>query len=342
MTVRELAEKLDGTVEGDGDAMLTGLASLDAAGPNEVTFVVDGRRAAQLADCRASAVIAGPNVPKGSLTLIRVKDVQAATAMVLAALADPDDLPAPGVHPSAIVPDDVALGKDVAIGPHAVIGSGASLADGVVICANASVGAKTEIGRQTVLYEGTTVGRGCRIGRRCRIGPNAVIGSSGFGYYFAEGRQIPVPHVGIVEIGDDVDIGACSCVDRAKFGATRIGEGSKIDNLVQVAHNVQIGKGCIIAGCSGIAGSAVLKDHVILGGHVGVRDNITLGTGAKSGAFTAIAKDVPDGSSVLGVPAMESGKTLRTWLEWMNSTGIRKSVKKLEKRLDALESSKDH
>ena len=342
LTVRQLAEKLGASLEGDGEAMLTGVASLDAAGEADVTFVLDARRAALLGECKAGAAIVGRNCPGAPIPLIRVDDVPTALAAVLAEVAEPEDLPPAGIHPSAVVADDARLGEGVAIGPNAAVGARTSLGRGTVLCANAAVGAEVEIGEKTVLYPGTVVLGRCRIGRRCRIGPNAVIGSTGFGYFFADGRHNPITHVGTVEIGDDVDIAACSCVDRAKFGATRIGDGTKIDNLVQVAHNVQIGRNCAIAGLVGLAGSAVIKDNVTLGGHAGVRDNITVGAGTKAGAYAAIFQDVPEGMVVVGVPANEAGATLRAWKLVERLPAMRQEIWRLKKRLDALEQSEDH
>ena len=342
LTVRQLAEKLGGSLEGSGEAALTAVASLDIAGEADVTFVLDERRASLLGECKAGAAIVSRDCPAASIPLIRVDDVLAGLAAALAELAEPEEQPPAGVHPSATVADDARLGEGVAIGPNAVVGARTSLARGTVLCANAAVGADVEIGEETILHPGAVVMGRCRIGRRCRIGPNAVIGSTGFGYFVADGRHNPITHAGTVEIGDDVDIGACACVDRAKFGATRIGDGTKIDNLVQVAHNVQIGRHCAIAALTGIAGSTVIKDNVILGGHVGVRDNITLGAGMKAGAFTAIAQDVPDGMVVAGLPANEAGATLRGWKLIERLPAMRQEMRQLKKRLDALEQSEDH
>jgi len=341
-TVGELARRLDGEVEGDASVMLRGVGSLESAGPDEVTFAVDARRAAALATSRAGAAIVGRQAPPARMPLIRVDDVQAAVAKLLALLGEPEDLPAPGIDPSAVVAKDARLGADVAIGPGAVVGARAELGPGVVVAPNAVVGAEARIGERTILYEGTVVVRGCRIGRRCRIGPNAVIGSSGFGYYFAQGQHHRIEHIGTVEIGDDVDIGACSCVDRAKFGATRIGDGTKIDNLVQVAHNVQLGPGCLLAALVGIGGSANLKNHVALGGHAAVRDNISIGAGVRVGAYSGIGHDVPDGAVVAGVPAVDARRWLRNVRVLARLTEMHERVRQLEKRVRALESSENH
>ena len=342
VTARELARRLGGRVEGDGEVVLTGAAALDAAGPEQVTFVLDARRTSALATSKAGAAIVAEDAPAAGMTLIRVKNVQAAVAGMLGIIGDNESLPPPGVHPSAVVAEDARLGEGVAVGAGAVVEPGAELAAGVVVCAKAVVGRDVTIGEHTVIFEHTVLQGRCRIGRRCRVGPGAVIGSSGYGYFVEDGRHRRVPHTGSVEIGDDVDIGACSCVDRGKFGATRIGDGTKIDNLVQVAHNVQIGRGCLLAGQVGIAGSAVLKDFVVLGGHTGVRDNITVGAGVQAAAFAAIAQDVPDGATIAGIPAGDARQQLRAIQMTAKLPELRQQLRQLVKRLEALESAADH
>ncbi len=345
LTVSQLAGRLGGQVVGDGEVVITGIASLESAGPGDVTFLTDARRAGDLSATGAGAAIVGRDHPPrrdmpAALSLICVDDVMAAVAAVLEMLSAPEKiLPAAGVHPSAVVAEDADLAEGVAVGPCVVVGGGSGLGPGVVLCANVTVGADVTIGEKTVLYPGTVVLDRCRIGRNCRIGPGAVIGSSGFGYYFADGRHNRITHIGTVEIGDEVDIGACACVDRAKFDATRIGDGTKIDNLVQIAHNVRIGRGCLLAGQVGIAGSSVLKDYVALGGRAGVSDNITLGTGVRAAAQTGVIRDVPDGAEVIGYPALQATRQLRVWKITAELPELRKKVRQLEKRLAELESA---
>lgn len=341
LTISELAQRLGGKFVGNGDAVITGIAPLSSACSGDVTFLADARLADKLSDTQACAAIVAHEHPQAEITLICVDNVMAAVSSVLTMLAPPEDLPPVGVHPKADIARDAELGEAVAVGPGVVVGSGAKIADDVVLCANVTVGAGAAIGKETILYPGTVIISGCRIGRNCRIGPGAVIGSIGFGYYFAEGRHNRVPHIGTVEIGDEVDIGACACIDRGKFGATRIGDGTKIDNLVQVAHNVQVGRGCVLAGQVGIAGSCVLGDYVVLGGQVGVSDSVTLGTGAKAAAQTGIMRDVPDGTEVIGYPADQARKQLRVWKITSELPELRKKVQELEKRLSALESADD-
>ncbi len=341
LTISELARRIGGQVVGDGGGVISGIAPLSSAGGSDVSFLADERHSARLVDTQAVAVIVGADRPSTEIPLICVDNVMSAVVAVLEMSAGPGDFPQPGVHPTAVVAEDAAIADGAAVGPGAVVGSMAKIAAGAVLCANVTVGADAEIGEETILYPGTVVISGCRIGRRCRIGPNAVIGSSGFGYYFAEGRHNRIPHIGTVEIGDEVDIGACSCVDRGKFGATRIGDGTKIDNFVQVAHNVRIGRGCVLAGQVGIAGSVVLGDYTAFGGRSGVSDNITVGTGVKVAGGSVIFKDVPDGAEVAGYPAIQALKQLRAWKIISKLPELREKVRQLEKRLAALESA-DH
>ena len=341
LTVSELARRIGGQVVGAGGVVISGIAPLSSAGGSDVSFLADDQHSAELADTKAGAVIVGADRPSTKIPLICVDNVMSAVAAVLEMSAGPGDFPQSGVHPTAVVAEDAEIADGAAVGPGVVVGSGAKIAAGAVLCANVTVEADAAVGEETILYPGTVVISGCRIGRRCRIGPCAVIGSSGFGYYFAEGRHNPIPHIGTVEIGDDVDIGACSCVDRGKFGATRIGDGTKIDNLVQVAHNVQIGRGCILVGQAGIAGSSVLKDYVAIGGQAGVNDNVTVGTGVKVAGGSAIFKDVPDGAEVAGFPAIQASRQLRVWNIITELPELRKKVRQMEKRLTELESA-DH
>ncbi|MFW6133118.1 MAG: UDP-3-O-(3-hydroxymyristoyl)glucosamine N-acyltransferase [Planctomycetota bacterium] len=340
-TVRQVAEWVGGRVEGDGDAALRGVAGVDDAGPDELTFAADAKRAAALAQSGAAAAIVGPAAETAPMPLIRVDDVQAAVAEVLARLSPDEALPPPGVHPSAVVADDAEVAGDAAVGPGAIVGAGAKLDSGVVLMARAVVGARAVIGAGTRLYEGAVVRADCVVGRGVRLGPNSVVGSDGFGYYTADGVHRRVPHAGNVVIEDDVEVGACACIDRAKFGATRIGAGTKIDNLVQVAHNVRIGRGCLLAGQTGIAGSARLGEYVITGGHVGVRDNVALGDQVRVAAFAAVAGDIPDGHVVGGIPARQARDQRRIIAALGKLPDLLKRVRDLEAKLNARESSEN-
>jgi len=341
-TVREVADLVGGIVAGDESVEITGFAPLDSAGPGELTFALDERRTRMLADSQAAAAIVSDQAASCAMPLICVDNVMAALATILGELAGPADLPPTGIDPSAVVSGEAEVAADAAIGPHCVVAAGAKIASGCVLCAKVSIGAGVRVGAGSILFDGVVVRSGCVVGRRVRIGPNSVIGYDGFGYYTDQGRHHRIPHAGNVVIADDVEVGACTCIDRAKFGSTRIDEGTKIDNLCQIAHNVQIGKGCLVAGLVGIAGSAVVGDYAVLGGGSGIRDNTRIGSRAVLGARAVCTHDVPDGQAVFGYPAVLAKEKFRQ----IHLTGklpeLAERVKKLEKRLGAIESSKDN
>jgi UDP-3-O-[3-hydroxymyristoyl] glucosamine N-acyltransferase len=341
MTVGRVAEIVGGAVEGDASVTVEAIAAVDRAGPRDLTFA-DARHAAALADSGAGAAICQPGRPEAArMALIRVDDVPQAVFRVLTALAGPEDLPPAGVHPTAIVAPDASVGPGAAIGPGAVVGRGAKVGDRSVLCAHVRVGPRVRVGRDCVLFEGVVVRAEARIGDRVRIGPNSVIGFEGYGYQVIDGVHRRVPHVGSVVIEDDVEIGACTCVDRAKFGATRIGAGTKIDNLVQVAHNCQVGAGSLLIGQAGLAGSVRLGRGCVVGGHAGLRDNIALGDGAQVASYTGVSRDVPAGEQVAGTPAMPAREAFRIFQAWRRLPGLLKRVRALESRLESGESSED-
>lgn len=342
MTLRAIADMVGGTIEGDETVSIAAVGAIDSAGPGEITFAVDEKRMALLKDSEAAAAIVGSGEVQTSIPLIRVDNVIMAIGALLATLAGEEDVPPVGIHPSAVVAPDASVDDDVAIGPGVVIGSRAKIGSGCKLCANVVIGAGVELGQDVVLSAGVVILAGCVIGDRVRIFANSVVGSDGFGYFTHEGVHHKIPHIGNVIISDDVELGACVCVDRAKFGATRIGAGSKIDNLVQIAHSVQIGRGCLIASSCGIAGSVRMGDYVVLGGHVGVRDNVTIGNGVQCAAYAAIARNIPDGQAIGGIPAIPARQFLRVVKANAKLPELRKRVRTLESRLEALESSKDN
>ncbi len=341
-TLREIADLIGAKLEGDPSREVRGLASIEEASAKDITFVADARRAGKLAQSAAAAVIVGNDFAGQAANLLRVANVQQAIAALLAAFLPSEDLPPTGVHALAVIAPSADIAPDACIGPGVVVGERAVVGAGSVLCANVSVGADVAIGKTTVFFEGVVVRWGCRIGDNVRIGPNSVIGYEGFGYYFAGGRHNRIPHIGSVVIENDVELGACTCVDRAKFGVTRIGQGTKIDNQVHVAHNVQVGRNCIMAAQVGIAGSTKLEDLVILGGGAGLRDNITLGKGVQCGAFSAVASDVEAGQVVAGIPAGPARDKFREIKALAALPDLMKQVRDLQTRLEALESPKDH
>jgi UDP-3-O-[3-hydroxymyristoyl] glucosamine N-acyltransferase len=341
LTLREIAGIVGGSVEGDASFVVAAIAAIDEAGPGDLTFA-DARHAAGLAESGAGAALveAGAAVDFAGRPIVRVADVQRAIYQLLCRLAGKDDLPAPGICPTATVAPDARLGRDVAIGPGAVVGAGAAIGDRTALCANAVVAAGCTVGSDCAIAEGAVVRSRSVIGNRVRIGPNSVIGYDGFGFQTVDGVHRRFPHIGNVVIEDDVEIDACSCIDRGKFGSTRIGRGAKIDNLVQVAHNCRVGPGSIIVGQVGLAGSVRLGRYCVLGGHTGLRDNISLGDGVQVAAYAGVAQDIPAGQKYAGAPAIPAREALRVFQSWRKLPDLLKRVRELESRLAALESSK--
>ncbi|NLF32961.1 MAG: UDP-3-O-(3-hydroxymyristoyl)glucosamine N-acyltransferase [Planctomycetes bacterium] len=343
LTLQQIADALGIACQGDPQAVISTVASIEAAGPTDVTFAVDERRLALLCGSRAAAAIVprGASVPEGMVAL-PADHPEAALATVLGLLAEEEDLPPAGIHPTAIIDPGASVGEDVAIGPYVLVGPGATVGDRVVLAAGVSIGREAAVGDDSVLLQGAVVGHHCRLGRRCRLGPNAVIGGQGFGFYRRDGQWRRVPHIGTVQIGDDVEIGACSCVDRAKFGATRIADGTKLDNLVQIAHNVQLGREVRAAALVGVAGSTVIGDNVVLAGHVGVGDNITIGKDTQVGAYSAVTQSAAGGEAICGIYLTQPiYQHMRTLTACQSVPQLRKQVKELQARLDALESRTD-
>jgi len=224
------------------------------------------------------------------------------------------------------------VAADVRIGPFVVVGERAVVSAGCVLAAGVKLGSDVTLGENCVLFENVVVRWGCRLGNRVRVGAGSVIGYDGFGYSTRKGQHIRVRHVGTVEIEDDVDLGACSCVDRAKFGVTRVGVGTKIDNLVQVAHNVQTGRGCILAGQAGIAGSTRLGNYVVMAGQVGLADHLTIGDGVQLGAQTGVMKDIPAGEVHFGTPSLPLREAMRQQVLLGKLGELQRRVKELESR----------
>ena len=342
LTLRDIGELLGAEVCGSADGTITSVAPLDQAGPEDITYAVSGRFVAKLATSRAGAAIVSKPVADAPMPVLVVDNVEAAVAKILGAMAVSPAAPPAGVDPSAIVSPQAELDETVSVGPGVTIGPGTKIAAGTVLHANVSIAADVTIGAETTLQNGAVVLDRCVIGSRCVIGPNTVIGADGFGYYTEQGVHKKIPHIGNVIIEDDVEIGACSCVDRAKFASTVVGAGTKIDNLVQIAHNVQVGRGCFLCAQVGVAGSAKLGDYVAAGGHAGVRDNVTIGNQVKCSAFAAVAADVPDGAVVAGIPAHDARKTFREIRALERLPELVKKVRALEARLESLVQTEDN
>ena len=340
-TLAELAEAVDGTVRGDATRVLSGVASVDQAGPDEITWVGDARYADKLSTSRAGAVIVPADFGETPMPALLVADPNVTVIGILTLFAPLPDHPPPGVHPTAVVAPSAKLGDSAAVGPHVVVGEGAVIGDRTVCCPNVVIGAETTIGRDCVLWPGVVVRERCQVGNEVVLHPNVTIGADGFGYHFTEGRHVKIPQIGTVVIEDRVEIGAGSCVDRAKYGQTRIGEGSKIDNQVQIAHNVEVGPHCVIVAQTGIAGSATVGAFGVLGGGVGVRDHVHIGERVRAAAFTGITKDVPAGKILNGNPAVDSVQHFREKALIHRLPDYVRLIKELSRRVEQLEAAAD-
>jgi len=343
LTINAIAELLGGKVVGDGTREIRSIAAIHQAQSHDITFAMNERYAAMLADSRAGAAIVSNSANiESPMPLVGVADVQSAVVRLLEYWSEPAFRPSAGVHPSAVIDATASLDGSAAVGPGVVIGPGSVVGAGTVLCAGVKLGAWVTLGQACLLAEGVVICNRCVLGNRVRIGANSVIGSEGFGYYYSGGRHKRIPHIGTVIIEDDVEIGACTCVDRAKFSATTIGAGTKIDNLVQIAHNVQIGQSCIIAALAGIGGSTRLGDRVIVMGHAGIRDNVSLGNDAQCAAYSGVAGDVEAGQTVFGFPARPARESMRILQATVKLPELLVRMREMEKRLRDLESAKNH
>ncbi len=336
-TLAELAAELGADLVGDGSIVIRGVAGIREAQAGDVTFLANSRYDGYLDTTQASAVICSRDARQAPIPQIRVDNPYLAFQKVVRHFRPELYHALPGVHATAVVSPAATVGEGASIGAYCVIEAGARVGARTVLMPGCYVGVQASIGDDCHFYPRVTVREECVVGSRCILHPGVVIGADGFGFALDGGRYHKVPQVGIVVVGDDVEIGANTTIDRATTDATRIGDGTKIDNLVQIGHNVVIGKHCIIVAQVGISGSTELEDYVVLGGQVGVIGHIKLGKGAQVGAQSGVSKSVPPGTTVFGSPAqpMSLVKRLNAYLQKLPDLFGR--TKKLEERVLRLE-----
>jgi UDP-3-O-[3-hydroxymyristoyl] glucosamine N-acyltransferase len=318
---------------------ISGVATLKEAGPTEISFLGSDAFIKRFQETKAAAILVQKNVklPGASQkTVLLVDDADLAISKLLELYAQPIPRPPIGIDPQARVDGSAIIEADVAIGPFCVIGARARLGRGVVVHPHVYIGDDVTIGDGSEIYPNVTIRERITIGNRVIIHAGSVLGTDGFGYRWDGTKHAKIPQIGTVIVEDDVEIGSCVCIDRAKFSSTRIGRGTKIDNLVQIAHNVVIGPHCIIVGQAGVAGSATLGAGVVLGGQVAVRDHITLGEGAMVAACGAVAEDVPPKTVVSGMPALPHRQNLREQAALRRLPEMVVQVRKLQDELNKL------
>ncbi|MEP7065947.1 MAG: UDP-3-O-(3-hydroxymyristoyl)glucosamine N-acyltransferase [Gemmatimonadota bacterium] len=337
LTAEAVAHLVKGRLDGEPSVRVVRVAALDRASPEELSFYANPRYASEFAASRAGVVLVSPELAdhaSGSPVRIIVEKPQEAMLLVLPALYPPPPR-ASGIAPSAVIGKGAKLGKDVAIGAHSVIGENALLADGVVIGPLCDVGRGVTIGRDSHLVSAVTLYPGTILGERVRLHAGVRAGSDGFGYVPSKDGIQKIPHVGRCIIEDDVEVGANTTIDRGSIADTIIGAGTKLDNLVMIAHNVRLGRMCLVAAQSGIAGSTKLGDGCMIGGQVGVTGHLELGNGVKIGAGSGVMDNIPDGQMWSGAPA-------RPQRDWLKATSafykLADRLREIERQLGERES----
>ncbi|MBI5833310.1 MAG: UDP-3-O-(3-hydroxymyristoyl)glucosamine N-acyltransferase [Armatimonadetes bacterium] len=302
MTLSEVCELVGGELRGDGALVVERLAALDQADEGSLVFAFDPAAVVQAEASGAGSAVVRTGC-QCALPHIVVPDVRKAQSVLLRAFQPPRPAPT-GVHPTAVLGEGVVVGSDPSIAPYAVIGAGTVLGARVVIGAHTVIGERCAVGDDTILKPHVTLYDGVRVGARCTIDSGAVVGADGYGFTHDGGQHQLVPQIGGVVIEDECEIGANTCIDRATLGCTRIGAGTKIDNLVMVAHNVRTGRHCLLISQVGVAGSTTLGNGVVLAGQVGVADHLDIGDGVMVGAQSGVAKSAAPGQRLMGTPAL--------------------------------------
>ena len=333
--VSQIAEHLQGDLEGDPSLSFVGMAEIDKARFDQMCFAESDKYLPALEASSAGAVIVPKNFPTlAGKALIRVDNPRLGFIQAMELFAP--DLTFTGVHPSAVVAASAELGENVGIGPNVVIEAGASIGSNVCIRAGVFIGADVKIGNGSDIGANTTILHGCTIGRDCLLHPGVCIGADGYGYRWLEDHHHKIPQLGGVVVEDQVEIGANSCIDRATMGETRIGMGTKIDNLVHIAHNNQLGKHVILTALVGIAGSSTIGDGVVMGGQAGVIDHVRLGKGVQVGAKCLVTKDFEANEKIWGIPARPAQQTKKQLSGLSRLTGVFRRLKETRDELNEL------
>ena len=341
LTVRELAGRLGCPFTGDGDTLVTGVGSLEGAKKGDLVFLAHPKLRPALDASAASAAVVPEGEDYGRIPVIKSPDPHLTFVRAVELFYEPTR-PAPGVHPLAAVSPSATIGAGASIGPLAWVGDGADIGAGAVIHALAAIYPGVRIGEGSVIHSHASIREGTSVGKRVIIHDGVVLGADGFGFLkAADGRRIKIPQVGRVVIEDDVEIGSNSTVDRATLDATVIRKGAKLDDLVMVGHNVEVGENAILVAQVGISGSSSVGRDAILSGQVGIADHVAIGAGAIVAAKTGVTKDVPAGAMVAGIPHVDIREWRKFWAAAPRLYDLVKEVKRLRERVEELEKERD-
>lgn len=344
MKLSEIVERVGGKLRGDGSIEITGVAGIREAQEGDITFLADPRYEAFLASTRASAVILAKNGDLGDIdkAVVVVNENPYVAFLRAIEIFSPRDHDEPrGVHPTAVIGEGVELGERITIGPHAVVEDHCKIGSGTRILAGSYIGFRSRIGADCMIFPNVTIREDSAIGDRVIIHSGTVVGSDGFGFATTGGKHTKIPQIGRVVIDDDVEIGSNVSIDRATTGITHIQSGTKIDNLVQIAHNVVIGQNSLIVAQVGISGSTEIGSNVTLAGQAGIAGHIKIGDNVKIGAQSGVVKSVPANTQYSGFPAREHSVSRRIWAAIAKLPDLLKTIKRLSKRVDALEEQVD-
>lgn len=334
-TLGKLAGLLKAEVRGDPELSLVGVSTLDEAGPEELTFLANPKYAPLLSQTRAGAVVVDPANALPGMNLIVTEKPYHAFAMAVA-LFNPPTHPGEGVSHRAFVQPGAKVAPGATVMAGACVEEGAEVGEGAVLYPGVYLGRNAKVGKDTVVYPNVTIREGCIVGERVILQPNSVIGSDGFGFAMETAGHLKFPQVGIVVIEDDVELGACTTVDRAALGRTVVGRGTKVDNLVQIAHNVVIGRNCVLVSQSGISGSSRLGNGVVVAGQTGVAGHIKIGDRAMIGGRSGVSNNVEPGEKLQGYPLMPITQWMRAQATFKKLPEMRKEIQELKKQLAEL------
>jgi UDP-3-O-[3-hydroxymyristoyl] glucosamine N-acyltransferase len=339
VTVKQLAALVKGQVQGDGDLEIAAARPLQDAGASDITYIDGDKHLTQLHASAAAAAVAPPTIPLNGKTLIQVSDPMAAFIAIVKHLHGRPELPVTGIDARAYVHPSVKYGSGLSVHPYACIEAGTVLGERCRIHSGVVIGRDCKIGNDVVIYPNAVLYDGTCLADRVIVHANAVLGADGFGYRFQDGKHVKVPQQGYVQIEADVEIGACTTIDRGTFGATTIGLGTKIDNLVQIGHNCRIGKHNIFVSQLGMAGSCSTGNYVVIAGQVGVADHVHIGDGAIIGAKAGVVKDIPAGQKSLGAPATPEREQKRILMTLEHLPDMRKDLRKIKQQLGIADES---